>query len=127
MEFENLEKYENSYSDSAFHEKIKKIGRKIGIKLLCYVLALHQILKEENIPLTEKSMIIGALGYFILPIDVIPDFMLGVGYTDDILMVYSVLSKVKKYTNEDIIRKVYETVNKYFEDVTYEEIKKYLV
>lgn len=34
-------------------------------------------------PARIKAILIGALAYFILPVDVIPDVILGLGYTDD--------------------------------------------
>lgn len=34
-------------------------------------------------PLTAKAAIFGALAYFILPFDAVPDFLVGLGYTDD--------------------------------------------
>lgn len=34
-------------------------------------------------PMRVKAILIGALAYFIMPVDVIPDFILGLGYTDD--------------------------------------------
>lgn len=40
-------------------------------------------LKDENTPGKHKMIIIGALGYFILPVDLIPDFIPVAGFTDD--------------------------------------------
>ena len=39
---------------------------------------------EPDVPKRVKIIVIGALAYFIAPIDVIPDFIAGIGYTDDL-------------------------------------------
>ena len=43
---------------------------------------------------TAKALITGALGYFISPLDAIPDLISGVGYTDDIGGLTSVITMV---------------------------------
>lgn len=37
-------------------------------------------------------MIIGSLGYFILPVDLLPDAIAGVGFTDDIAALSAIIS-----------------------------------
>jgi len=39
--------------------------------------------KDEDTPLAAKGMMFAALAYFVMPIDAIPDFIAGLGYTDD--------------------------------------------
>ena len=41
------------------------------------------MLRSPNVSIADKSKIYGALGYFILPTDMIMDFIPVVGYTDD--------------------------------------------
>ena len=48
-------------------------------------------------------MIIGALGYFVLPIDLIPDLMPMVGYTDDIAGLLLVVKQVWMYVDDEVI------------------------
>ena len=38
---------------------------------------------DSATPLPIRATLFGALAYFVLPFDVIPDFILGLGYTDD--------------------------------------------
>ena len=44
---------------------------------------LYDTLKRDSTPIWAKTAILGALGYFICPVDAIPDLIPGVGYTDD--------------------------------------------
>ena len=51
----------------------------------------------------HKAYIIGALGYFILPIDLIPDGILPViGFTDDIAVMTLVISMIKDSITPEI-------------------------
>ena len=38
---------------------------------------------DSATPMPIRATLFGALAYFVLPFDVIPDFILGLGYTDD--------------------------------------------
>ena len=68
----NLGKYEKSYNDVSFWDKIKKIGKKLGVKPLYIALLLYYSISKASF--LDKALIIGALGYFISPLDLIPDY-----------------------------------------------------
>lgn len=53
-------------------------------------------------PLKVKAIITGALGYFILPLDIIPDIAAGVGYADDLTVVIFALVQVALYVDDEI-------------------------
>ncbi len=46
-------------------------------------LSAWYVARDPDTPLRTKGLIYGALAYFVLPTDAIPDFMAGVGFTDD--------------------------------------------
>ena len=48
-------------------------------------------------PLKAKGVLLGALAYFILPIDVIPDFVLGLGFTDDMAVLYAAIATIRTH------------------------------
>ena len=75
----DVSSYESHYSENAFWDKIKSIAKKAGATVLRPVLTLYYVLEDGNIPIKNKAYIIGALGYFILPIDIIPDFLVEIG------------------------------------------------
>ena len=119
------DKYQKHYSSSSFWDKVKKIAKNAGLKVMCYALTLYYVLQKDEVPVAEKGIIVGALGYFILPIDLIPDFMIGVGYTDDIGAMFIAIKKCLQYVDEEIIDQVYLKLNDWF-DVDYEEVEKLL-
>ena len=79
----NIEKYKKNYSESGLQRKLTKAARWVGAKALYAVLLLYYVLRSPNVSIADKSKIYGALGYFILPTDMILDFIPVVGYTDD--------------------------------------------
>lgn len=80
---------------------------------------------KKDIPISEKGIMIGSLGYFILPLDLVPDFIAGFGYTDDIVVMFIVVKKIMKYVDDEVKIKVYDSLFEWF-NVEYEEIEKIL-
>lgn len=91
-----VRKYGTYYSENKFWEKIGKVARKVGATVMRPVFLLYYLLQDKNTPVLHKAYIAGALGYFILPIDLIPDTLLPlIGFTDDLAVLKLVLSLVK--------------------------------
>ena len=96
---QDIEKYSPHYEDNAFWEKLQKFARKAGIKVSYAALLLYYVLKSPTTSGKDRAKIIGALGYFILPIDLIPDFIPVAGYTDDLAaLVWGVYCVIKSIT-----------------------------
>lgn len=62
---------------------------------------LYYTLQQPETPIKAKSVIIGALGYFIFPIDLIPDFIPIAGFSDDLTALMAAVVMVAFYINED--------------------------
>ena len=52
---------------------------------------------DRQTPLTVKAILMGALAYFIMPADVIPDFIAGLGYTDDAAVLIAALKAIRDH------------------------------
>ena len=94
MKEKDIVKYESYFSKEELLVKLKSCAKNVGKKLLHYVLSLYYALWDGALSIKEKSLIIGALGYFILPIDIVPDFMLPIGYADDLSLLTVVFTKL---------------------------------
>ena len=102
---ENTEKYQENYSESSFWDKIKKFARKAGIKLIYLALLLFYTLQSGNLSLKDKAIIYGALGYFILPIDLIPDWIPVIGLSDDFGTLMYAYKRIKENITDEIREK----------------------
>ena len=80
----DIEKYEGHYDEAKLGSKLARVARKAGSKLVYAVLILYYVLKSPPISRADKTKIYGALGYFILPLDILPDFIPLAGFTDDL-------------------------------------------
>ena len=61
--------------------------------------SLVSALENPSTPTHMKALIIGAIGYILLPLDLIPDFVPVVGYTDDLASVAGVVANVAIYND----------------------------
>jgi uncharacterized membrane protein YkvA (DUF1232 family) len=52
---------------------------------------------DSATPLPVRATLFGALAYFVLPIDMIPDFLVGLGYTDDAAVLLAAFTTAKTY------------------------------
>ena len=90
--------YKKHYSDSKFWDKVKSLGKNV----LKPALLLYYVMKSPDVPLKIKATIAGALGYLIVPTDLIPDFIPVAGYTDDIAALWAVIKTCQAYITPEI-------------------------
>ncbi|MDL2220983.1 DUF1232 domain-containing protein [Parabacteroides sp. OttesenSCG-928-N08] len=118
----NIPSYGTKYSESEFWSKIMKCCAKAGIKLVYVALLLYYALKSPNVSQKDKSIIIGALGYFILPLDVIPDFLPG-GYADDLAALLWALKTIWDNITPDIKQSAKMKLSEWFGDYDNSELE----
>lgn len=120
MELPDFMKYSGKFSANDFVEKISRIAKRAGAKLVYAALLLYYTLQSDKVSTADKAIIIGALGYLISPLDVIPDAIPIVGLTDDLAVVIYVLKKVWDSVDETIQQKAKAKLSKWFDE---DEIK----
>lgn len=67
--------------EQGFWPKMRRVAAKIPFAK--DALAVWYCAKDDETPLAAKGMMLAALAYFVMPVDAIPDFIAGLGYTDD--------------------------------------------
>jgi uncharacterized membrane protein YkvA (DUF1232 family) len=75
------------------------------------VLAAWYCATDTNTPLKVKATLFGALAYFILPVDIVPDVILGLGFTDDLAVLMTALTLVKNHVTQNHRDKASATIN----------------
>ena len=123
MELPDFMSYANKFSQSEFAEKISRIAKRAGSKLVYAALILYYTLQSDKVSKTDKAIIIGALGYMISPLDVIPDAIPIAGLTDDLAVLLYVLKKVWTGIDPDIIAKAREKLSRWFDEEEINEIQ----
>lgn len=113
---------ENSQAPSAAHwysaprlwRSLKKVALSAGRKTVLSALILFYCLKDSETPTWAKGVIVGALGYLILPADLIPDIIPGAGYGDDWGAIVAALGTVAAYIKDDHKAKAQAQVARFF-------------
>ena len=78
-------------------------------------LILFYVSKSDKTPIWVKTMIVGALGYFINTVDAIPDLVPLVGFADDLGILTAVIALIAKKVSPDIKKKADEKLNEWFD------------
>jgi uncharacterized membrane protein YkvA (DUF1232 family) len=123
MELPDFMKYSNKFTQKDFVDKISRIAKRAGSKLVYAALILYYTLQSDKVSKADKAIIIGALGYMISPLDVIPDAIPIAGLTDDLAVLLYVLKKVWSGIDPEIIAKARERLSKWFDEEEINEIQ----
>jgi uncharacterized membrane protein YkvA (DUF1232 family) len=108
--------YKDRFSNSGFVEKISRIAKRAGVKLVYASLILYYTLENPKVSIKDKAIIIGALGYLISPLDVMPDAIPIAGLSDDLAVLIYVLHRVWGDVSEEVKAKAKAKLSQWFDD-----------
>lgn len=117
----NLEKYAAYYNPSSLFDKIKKYAKKAGVKTVYVILILYYASFDKSLPVKDRLMVVAALGYFILPVDLIPDTLPG-GFADDAGAALYVVRHIWSNLSDDTFRKAHNKLSEWFGTVNESEL-----
>lgn len=80
---------------SKFWPKMKRVASKVPFAR--DAAAAYYCATDHETPFRAKGILLAALGYFILPIDVVPDIFAVVGFTDDIAVLTAALAMIRAH------------------------------
>ena len=112
----DFDAYRNYFNDPEMWEKLKNVAKKAGIKVVYSALVLYYLSRDPNVPKTEKLKIYGAVGYFILPTDLIPDTILALAVTDDLAPLARALSSVSANITPEVEQQAEAKLREWFGD-----------
>lgn len=118
----DISSYEKNFSFSGLMSKIKETAKKAGLRAIYMALLLYYALESPTISVMDKAIIYGALGYFITPIDIVPDILPLIGLSDDIAVLAWAFSRVKHNVNDLTREKAKTKLKIWFGDFDEREI-----
>jgi uncharacterized membrane protein YkvA (DUF1232 family) len=107
-------KYEKHFSEDGFWDKLKNYAKEAGYKVVYTGLLLYYALQSPNTPLKAKLQIYGALGYLILPFDIVPDFVPVAGYIDDLGALMLAVGAVAMNIDAEVKQKAKDKLAEFF-------------
>ena len=107
--------FSDSYSEDGLRAKLRRHARKAGRHLVELTLQLFYALKDLDTPLWAKTVIVGALGYFISPVDAIPDIIPVIGYSDDLAVLLGAVETVASCITDEIKAKAAAQAGRWFD------------
>ena len=111
-----FEQYMKKFSEQKLWIKVKNYARQAGLKAIYSVLLLFYAYRRKETPAWAKNIIIGTLGYFLSPIDFIPDLSPIIGYTDDVGVLSFGLVTIAAYINKEVRSQAREKLGTWFGD-----------
>ena len=122
MELPDFMSYANKFSPSDFVDKVARVAKRAGAKLVYAALILYYTLQSDKVSTTDKALIVGAWGYMISPLDAVPDAIPIIGLTDDLTVLVFVLKKVWGNVEDEIKDKARQRLTKWFDEDEIKEI-----
>lgn len=119
--FDKYYKYQKEYTDDSFWDKLKHNASKVSNAAIEKALTLYFAMKDKDTPLWAKTVIAGALGYFIFPLDAVPDILPALGYTDDTATLIAAIVTLGMNIKDKHVEQAKEKINSWYEKVTKSE------
>lgn len=108
--------YKDKFTKGAFIDKVSHVAKRAGAKMIYASLILYYTLESDKVAIKDKAIIVGALGYLISPLDVIPDAIPIAGLGDDLAVLLYVLRKVWGDVSEDVKKKAHDKLLQWFDE-----------
>lgn len=104
----------DAFDDGSFWNKVKNFALKAGKEVIEKALWLYYAAQQPNTPAWAKTVIYGALAYFVLPVDAVPDAIPVAGFTDDLGALAAALGTVSMYVTAQVKTMATEKMKEWF-------------
>jgi uncharacterized membrane protein YkvA (DUF1232 family) len=119
----NTSKYETFFSLSALHviagAAFKKVGKTIVDTCARPAFQLAYAALDPSCPNWVRGVCFGAAGYFICPMDLVPDVIPLIGYSDDAAVLAAAVLTAAAHINDDVKAKAESALQSLFGDFVY--------
>ena len=93
-----------------FWPKVRRVLKRIPFA--ADLLAAYYCALDPATPTSAKAILLGALAYFIMPVDLVPDFIAMLGFTDDAAVLYIAIKRVRQYITPEHRERAQEYLEK---------------
>lgn len=108
------DEYTRSYSEESFWDKLLRYAKAAGAEVIERALQLYYAAQDPATPAWARTVIYGAIGYFIFPVDAIPDSIPAVGYVDDLGVLAAAIAAVAMYITPEVKQKAKQKLQDWF-------------
>ena len=92
--------------------------RSLGLRRLVQLLAhlpsflklFSRLLKDPRVPLPPKLLLVGVFAYLIFPADLLPDFVVGLGQLDDLIVVFLGLKLFLRLCPKEVVQEHVQSI-----------------
>jgi uncharacterized membrane protein YkvA (DUF1232 family) len=106
--------FEEQFTDTGFWEKTKQYARVAGEAVLEPALKLYYSAQDPDTPKWARTTVYAALGYFITPVDAIPDISPLIGYSDDLGVLVAATAAIAAYIKQEHADKAKAKLQQWF-------------
>ena len=76
----------------------RTVRRALGhVPFMPDVVASYYCAIDRQTPAASRGVLLAALAYFVLPFDIVPDFLVGLGFTDDVAVLWAAFQTVRSH------------------------------
>ncbi|SKA21081.1 YkvA family protein [Consotaella salsifontis] len=93
---------------ASFFETVRRALR--YIPFIEDVVAAYYCAIDRQTPASTRGILLAALAYFVIPMDLIPDFLLGLGFSDDLAVLWAAFSAVRQNIKPEHYEQARETL-----------------
>lgn len=122
--FENKRAYfKDKFDADALFAKIAEVSKTAGVNVVFMALVLYYALVGKEVPLRDKALVMAALGYFITPVDFIPDILGLIGFTDDMGILMLAFKQIQNNVSPEVIDHAKQKLTDWFGADAIQQIK----
>lgn len=103
---------EVTFDVGSFTKKLTSAAKTAGAEVIEKALWLYYSAQKPETPAWAKATVYGALAYFVLPTDLVPDVLPVTGYTDDLGVLLAAVSTLALYIDEPVKEKTVERMKR---------------
>ncbi len=106
-----------AYSEPRFRDKLARAAKLAGREVVEKALWLYFAAQRPETPRWAKATVYGALAYFVVPLDAIPDVVPMAGYTDDLSVLAMAVVTIARYIDGTVRDKTSRLLARWFSSV----------